>query len=104
MDSVCGRSSGDDDRRVRLEWVKLSGAQIWGDPELGSKHAHRLVEWLSWVLLVELWEWQSSEQGPAWGGDPPTPVPSPQHLPGATTSFSGLNHEAICRESLAPGR
>lgn len=104
MDSVCGRSSGDDDRRVRLEWVKLSGAQIWGDPELGSKHAHRLVEWLSWVLLVEPWEWQSSEQGPAWGGDPPTPVPSPQHLPGAPTSFSGLNHEAICRESLAPGR
>lgn len=31
---------------VRLQRVRLSRAQIWGDPELGSEHAGRLVEWL----------------------------------------------------------
>lgn len=102
MDSVCGRSNRDDDRRVRLDWVKLSGAQIWGDPELGSKHAHRLVEWLGvadgGVGVAEL------RARPSLGRGPPDPYSFPQHLPRATTSFSGLSHEAICRESLAPGR
>lgn len=40
------KSSGVMPWRVRLGWVRLSGAQIWGASELGSGHTKGLLKWL----------------------------------------------------------
>lgn len=46
--------------------MRPSGVQIWGDPELDSEQAERLMKSV-WVLLIEHGEWQGSEQALAWG-------------------------------------
>lgn len=71
--------------------MRLSRAQIWGDPELVLSMPAGW--WSGWVLLMEALEWQSSEQELAWDRDHLTPAPHP--------STSRDHH--TCRKGLAPG-
>lgn len=97
----CGSSMGMMTWEGQATVGRLSGAQIWGDPELGSEHADRPVEWLGvadgGTGVAEL------RAGPGLGQGPSDPCSPAQPLPGATTSLLGLSLEATCRKGLAPG-